>query len=102
MTAVSEFHRRIKLEGVTKVIEERRRIYEAENRKRLGGRVYRPIYGVKTSEDFGKTWRLAAVCDECRASIQEPTLRKDLGGTGARSCDWCGARNETMKELSAK
>lgn len=71
-----------------------RRQAEQLLRLRLHGRIYRPIFGVKTSDNFGKTWRLAAVCDECRDSVQPPTMRKDLGDTGARSCDWCGARNE--------
>lgn len=72
-------------------------IHEREFAKRLNGRIYRPIFGIKTSEDFGKKWRTAAVCDECRDSVEPPTLRKDLGVAGVRSCDWCGARNETMK-----
>ena len=70
------------------------RKFDAQNSKRLGGRVYRPIFGVKISEDHGESWKLRALCDECLASIEPPARAKQCGSAGAGNCDWCGARNE--------
>jgi hypothetical protein len=69
-------------------------IFEKEREKRLNGRVYRPIEGVKISEDYGKSWKLRALCDECLRSIEPPMQRRKQGTAGAANCDWCGAKNE--------
>lgn len=52
-----------------------------------------PVYGVKVSEDHGKTWRARALCDECYKSIEPPKLAKKEIQSGTYSCDWCGCRN---------
>ena len=69
------------------------RKFEIERAERLSGRVRRPILGVKISEDFGKTWKLRALCDECVSGIEPPMQRRKLGSAGAQTCDWCGALN---------
>lgn len=68
--------------------------YERERAERLKGRVHRPLFGVRISNDHGKSWKLHALCDECVSALEPPTRVKNEGSAGALNCDWCGALNE--------
>jgi len=74
------------------------RQFEADRAERLKGRVYRPIIGARVSEDFGNSWKLFALCDECVKSIDVPKLVKREGAAGVQTCDWCGALNEMYRK----
>jgi hypothetical protein len=50
-------------------------------------RPYRKISGVKISNNHGKNWRTAAICDQCEKSLEPPTMAKNEGLAGVRSCD---------------
>lgn len=63
--------------------------YQAE----YAARPRRKIHGCKISQDFGKTWRLVAICTKCESEFEPPTMRKNEGEAGVRTCDWCGAVN---------
>lgn len=52
------------------------------------------VFGVQISEDFGKTWKVRALCDECIKSIEPPKIAKKEIEAGTYSCDWCGVMNE--------
>ncbi|HEY8562825.1 MAG TPA: hypothetical protein VIL74_20775 [Pyrinomonadaceae bacterium] len=69
----------------------RKRISELNSE--ILSRPRRPILGVRVSIDWGKTWKLYAICDECCRNIEPPTQRRKEGEAGARTCDWCGAVN---------
>lgn len=79
-------------------IKERNRRFERERAARLNGRVYRPIFGARVSEDFGNSWKLFALCDECVKSVDVPKMLKNEGAAGAQTCDWCGALNEIYRK----
>lgn len=84
-------------EAISRQLEQARKSQEKlekERFRRLNGRVYRPIEGVKISDDYGKTWKTRALCDECLRSIEPPMQRRKQGPAGAVNCDWCGAKNE--------
>lgn len=61
-----------------------------ENRRK----VIRKVYGIRISDDYGKTWRVRALCEECYRQIEPPKMAKKEIEAGAYSCDWCGCRNE--------
>lgn len=82
---------------IQKQVEESRRRFEQERLERLKGRVHRPIGAVRISRDYGKNWKLYALCDECEKSIEPPAMKKEEGAAGALNCDWCGALNEMFK-----
>jgi len=75
-------------------IEELSRQFEEERAKHLKSRVHRPLIGVQISTDYGKTWKIRALCDECVSGIEPPMQRRKQGSAGALNCDWCGALNE--------
>lgn len=68
--------------------------HEAE----LARRPVRPIEAIRISRDFGKTWTLVAICDECRAGIEPPVQRRREGTAGVRYCDWCGRGMRFLRE----
>lgn len=68
-----------------------------EQEEKDAWRPVRPIEAVRISRDYGKTWTLVAICDECRAGIEPPVQRRREGTAGVRYCDWCGARNSMFK-----
>ena len=88
------YAQRLRLEEIAKRADESIARFQKERAERLKGRVLRPIFGVKISEDYGRNWRLSALCDECVSGIEPPMQRRHLGKAGARNCDWCGAVNE--------
>lgn len=53
----------------------------------------REIEGVEISEDYGKNWKLFALCTVCIKEIEPPLQRHRLGVAHSKNCDWCGARN---------
>lgn len=59
--------------------------------KKFGDR--RPIFGVRISEDHGKTWKLKALCEKCKNEIEPPTRVKNEGIAGVMACEWCGCFN---------
>lgn len=81
-------------EAMLREARERNRQYEADRAERLKGRVYRPLAGARVSSDYGKTWKLYCLCDECVSSVEPPQMLKNEGAAGAMKCDWCGALNE--------
>lgn len=61
-----------------------------------------PVYGVKVSEDYGKTWKTRALCDECFKGIEPPNLAKKEIEAGTYTCDWCGCRNSMYADKPNK
>lgn len=61
--------------------------------KEYAARPRRTIHGCKISKDYGETWRLFAICTECEDELEPPTMKKNTGVSGVRTCDWCGAVN---------
>lgn len=88
------YAQRLRLEEIVKRADESIAQFEKERAERLKNRVFRPVLCVRISEDYGKTWKLRALCDECASGIEPPTQRRKEGAAGARNCDWCGAINE--------
>lgn len=82
---------------IKKQAEESRRRFEQERLERLKGRVHRPIGAVRISRDYGKNWKLYALCDECLKTIEPLAMKKEAGTAGALNCDWCGALNEMYR-----
>lgn len=71
-----------------------REAFERERDRRLKGRIHRPLFGAKISDDHGESWKLYCLCGECVASIEPPRRCRNEGAAGALACDWCGALND--------
>lgn len=56
------------------------------------------VFGVQISEDFGKTWRVRALCQNCISKIEPPKMAKKEIEAGTFTCDWCGVINEMYAE----
>lgn len=54
------------------------------------------LFGARISEDFGETWRLKSLCADCISfrNFEPPTRVQNVGASGTRFCDECGAANE--------
>lgn len=70
--------------------------------KHLSLRPRRKIIGVKISDDFGKTWKPKAVCEECLKNIEPPTMVKTEIPAGTFTCDFCGVINVIYKPKKLK
>lgn len=54
----------------------------------------RKISAVEISHDHGRTWIRRAACSVCVDEHEPPARVRALGGTGAMSCDLCGALHQ--------
>lgn len=67
----------------------------SDHRFKPKNRPVRKILAVRISDDYGKTWKLVAICTQCTSEIEPPRQRrKEETPAGTRTCDWCGALNE--------
>jgi len=55
--------------------------------------IYRKIYGVRFSANYGDTFRIVAICEVCLKKVEPPARVKNEGESGVASCDWCRAKN---------
>lgn len=79
-----------------KEIKQTQRVVERERVSKE--RIYRPIVGARVSEDFGKSWKIHALCGICVKRFEPPTRVKNEGVAATQACDWCGALNEMFRK----
>jgi hypothetical protein len=69
--------------------------YSEEERKK---RPRRKFYAAEISGDFGRTWKLKALCQECLRKFEPPTMVKKSVSCGAKYCQGCDAINESQPD----
>lgn len=70
--------------------------------KHFNARPRRKIIGVKISDDFGETWKIRALCEDCIKNFEPPKMVKREIEAGALTCDFCGAVNNVYRKRRVK